>query len=402
MKRHWLYIKHDVFIWEDGENALIYNSENGEYVIIELDESIKNIILSLLNIENLNCITVEEFDINESVNRLVFNLRSISAGDIIECSNDIFQKPISYPAVLNLQNVSANQILGGETNLKKEDVIKYLHHLTINLGNRWGTHKKFHSQIDFPVPITTSFSQIKEIFNKVFPYKIPQVTLLGLDNYDSKSFIKIVERAFEIAQRINIRLTTYQFKLIQCNLKAVKYRFEVEILFDTKEDDTSIFDNLFVTNRCSIIFIVRDNCDCETVDNIVTLKHVADYTTIPFYDGDNFQFIIENVFPTKKEMLEMSLTKREIFCNQVLNPSKFGHLTIIGNKVYSDISNEPIGNIDEPFRDLVLRAIEPTSPWMSVRSKNGCSKCLLRYICPPINNLERELNTELNIRCFFK
>lgn len=98
----------------------------------------------------------------------------------------------------------------------------------------------------------------------------------------------------------------------------------------------------------------------------------------------------------------MSLTKREIFCNQVLNPTKFGHLTVVGNKVYSDISNESIGNIDEPFRDLVLRAIDPDSPWMSVRSKNGCSKCLLKYLCPPMSDLEKLLNTKLNKKCFFK
>lgn len=292
MKYYWLFIKRDVFIWEDEDNALIYNSANGKYFITGLDESVKSIILSLLNIENLNCSTVEENELNESVNCFISNLRIISAGDIIECSNDYFQKPISYPSVLNLQNVSAKQILGGETNLKKEDVIRYLHHLTINLGD-WGceTPKGFHSQIDYPVSEPTPFSCIKHIKERVFPYTIPQITLLGLGNYDNKSFVQIIECAFEISKRIYVKLTTNQFNLIQCKFKDIKHKFKVEILFDIKEDDTSIFDDFYVTNHCRIIFIVRDNFDCETVDNIITLKHIADYTTIPFFDGDNLPIV---------------------------------------------------------------------------------------------------------------
>lgn len=402
MKQYWLYITRDVFIWEDGDRALIYNSENGKYFFTELDDEIKGIISSLLNIENLNCLTVEEIDLNERVDSFVSNLRFISAGNIIECSNDIFQKPISYPPVLNLQNVPDKHIIGEETNLKKEDVIKYFHHLTINLGDLGcKSAQNYYTQIDYPSPKTTSFSLIREIKENVFPYKIPQITLLGLNDDDKTLFTQILDCVSVISRRINIRLTTNQYNLMQRIFNEVEHEFKIEILFDAKEDATLIFDDSFVVENCNIIFLVRDNYDCDRVDDIVASKHILNYSTVPILDNDNLKFITENIFPTKEEILGMSLTKREIFCNQILNPTKFGHLTVVGSNVYSDVFDPPIGKINESFRDLVLRGIESDSPWMSVRSKRGCSKCLLKYLCPPVSNLEIALNKRLKKNCFF-
>lgn len=404
MKKYWLYITHDVFIWEDGYMALIYNSGNGKYFFIKLDDNqIKSVLSSLLDVENLNCLTIEEADLNDIIVSFASKLRIISAGDIIKCNNDVFQKPISYPPLLNLQNVPDKHIIGEETNLRKADVIKFLHHLTINLGNLGCTrNNNIYTLIDYPNPEITPYSLIKEIKENIFPYKIPQITLLGLYDDNATLFSQILECISEISRRINIRFTANQFKLAQWVLNETKYEYKIEILFDPKGDDISIFNDTYVINNCNIIFLVRDNSDCDRVDDIVTSKCISNYSTIPILENDNFEFITENIFPTKEEILEMSLTKREIFCNQTLNSTKFGHLTVVGRNVYSDPFDEPIGDINEPFRDLVHYAIESNSSWMSVRSKCGCSKCLIKYLCPPISSLERALNKHLNINCFFK
>lgn len=404
MKRYWLYITKDVFIWEDGVMALIYNSGNGKYFFIELDDNqIRSVISSLLDEENLNCLTIDEAGLNDRINSFASKLRIISAGDIIECINDVFQKPISYPSLLNLQNVHDKHIIGEETNLRKEDVIKYLHHLTINLGNLGcNPNSNLSTMIDYPHSEITPYSLIREIKENVFPYKIPQITLLGLYDDNATLFSQILECVSDISNRINIRFTTNQFNISQHILEETECEYKIEILFDPKRDDISLFNNKFVVNNCNIIFLVRDNSDCVKVDDIVSSKCISNYSTIPILENDNFKFIKENVFPTKDEILEMSLTKREIFCNQTLNSTKFGHLTIVGRKVYSDVFDEPIGDINEPFRNLVHRAIESNSSWMSVRSKHGCSKCLIRYLCPPLSSLERALNKRLKINCFFK
>ncbi|MCY6345015.1 hypothetical protein [Bacteroides hominis] len=118
--------------------------------------------------------------------------------------------------------------------------------------------------------------------------------------------------------------------------------------------------------------------------------HLENYRMIPIYTGDNLAFFENNIYLSEEELLNINLSKREIFAHQVINTNYFGVLTISPDgKVYSGDMNEPaIGTIDESLYTIVYREMTEGHSWLRIRDQKPCCDCIYQWLCPSPSNYE--------------
>jgi pseudo-rSAM protein len=122
-----------------------------------------------------------------------------------------------------------------------------------------------------------------------------------------------------------------------------------------------------------------------------TEQYAAEGNSIlPLYTGSNMQFFQDYLFIDEEELLDVTLTKREIFIRQSINITDFGKLVITPNgTVYANLNEEPLGNIDDTPLSLVYKEFTQGHSWLRVRDCKPCCDCVYQWLCPSPSNYER-------------
>ena len=104
MKKHWLTLSADTFLWLTGTAGLAYNAKNKRQVRFSLTNEITAKCRQLLATENLYSIELTDKEIrNEEINQWVQLLINIEAG-YLSYNVEFENKPVSLQPILKVQD----------------------------------------------------------------------------------------------------------------------------------------------------------------------------------------------------------------------------------------------------------------------------------------------------------
>ena len=143
------------------------------------------------------------------------------------------------------------------------------------------------------------------------------------------------------------------------------------------------------------LFLIGDEWDLERADKVMSSIGGVRVNCIPIFTGENLEFFKEFVFLRKTNIFSKIHSYNDLFCNETLNRSAFGHLYIdAAGECYGDLGENPIGNIAcHNLGQIIFKELCEGEAWKRTRKKSDpCSNCIYNLFCPPISNYELAMN----------
>ena len=112
----------------------------------------------------------------------------------------------------------------------------------------------------------------------------------------------------------------------------------------------------------------------------------------PYYNGENFDFIVDELSYTIKDVMSIKTTTQTLFENQNINSNIFGELFIFPNgNIYSNIFEKSIGNIAySTIKKTLYKELSESHNWLLVRQNvEPCQRCVYNIFCNPITRIEQ-------------
>lgn len=138
-------------------------------------------------------------------------------------------------------------------------------------------------------------------------------------------------------------------------------------------------------------FVVSTERDVDAAEVLIESSGLEDYDFFPFFNGGNRQFFEENIFLDREDIRDARPGPKEIRARQLVNPSKFGRLTVLNNgSVYADVNAPRLGVLgkDDLYR-VIYREMDRGRSWRRTRGRvKPCKGCTFEALCPPLSGYE--------------
>lgn len=141
------------------------------------------------------------------------------------------------------------------------------------------------------------------------------------------------------------------------------------------------------------VFYLTSHEDYQQAEERIDQEKIERYFLKPVYTGSNMDFLKEQVFLKKEDILSTPMTLKNFFMNQAVNSYDFGKIYIQPNgDVYANMHFSSLGNIyQENIYELLQKEIERGNSWFRIRNQNPCNTCVYQWLCPSPSDLEIEL-----------
>lgn len=355
--------------------------------------------------ENLYCIPVQGEDLSKkAIAHFIYTARENFCGDLLP-KGDTTGKPIVIVPEVNLnEDVNRNFDDIGSSAIFGSTIMRNLTDLYIELGGNCRYNCKdchaVYKQMEWCYS-TESVMSIENVrktiegikYANAFDIHLMGGDLLGYPNWD------------ELMLLISSYQDNFKFK--------INFHLNSKHLLDTQYKP-KIHELLTISNiRLMIHIEASDLCpalgesiqrikekaeftvkisDDEELKAISTAFHEwnADIRFLPFYTGENLSFFEKYVFQDQEDILNTSLSKKEILGRQLVNSNHFGKLYIKANgDVCSHINGEPIGRQGDRIQKFVHTEMKNGTFWRKTRDQvEPCHTCLFKYLCPSPSNYE--------------
>jgi pseudo-rSAM protein len=335
----------------------------------------------LKDIDNLYSISFDDSVIDASLSNFISNLISQGFGFL----NKDGDKIITLPPVLNLQNNWEGIIKDNAQSTSR--ILNYLSVLTIFLGGKNSNDNELYLQTEYPIPSREffDFQIIADFLKRVTHTYVKDIRFVISDlvNYPNiNSFLSLIA-SFGHKASLYISFEELSNPLVRTMIKS--NIINVVVLYHNTYPKEILFDYEKIKHR----FLIDNENDYSVYTEYINCNEIHNYDFVPVYNGNNRDFIVNNLFLTQEEILRSRLTKRHIYMHQALNVFSFGHLFILpSGKVYSDLTKTAIGSIKDTIHSLILAEQNANISWRRTRRTNGCKGCLLVDICPSPTKLE--------------
>lgn len=388
-----------VFINKIEVGILLYNTVNGEYVVI-----VDNLLISLFEgvkigeSQNYFLIILDKYMSNELFVKMITEIESKNIGELIEL--DINKRPLLFSPFLNidqqniydyLDNFRLVKVPNNETrereNFAGKNLVSNLRELTIHFNSTSEISDKYKNLFkQYPFPYVDKYQEID--INLLLSYLDVRIEsevrcnlIIGVINNDNIHKVNCL---------IAVLKSKYQL-YIYTLVNNINYIDKLDI--DQKYIYTWIFGNQHVSQRCKNMIGIFVNSDEKIYFESSENDICVDY--FPAFTGDNLNFCIEILKFNISEVTENKLTERELYCNKFINSNFFGELTILpSGEIYSCISKSSIDDISSlSLKKTIYKELTETKNWLFVRNDvNPCKNCIYNILCPPITNLEISTN----------
>lgn len=381
-----LTLKSDIFLWTNDMEGLLYDCTTFNSLKFVLTPSIKEMCNYLNNIDNLYSISYDDNEIDAPLSKFIGDLLSQGFGVLDNDGDNI----TSFPPVLNLQNNWESVIKDNSQSTSR--ILNYLSVITIFLGGYNSNNDKLYLQTEYPIPGREFFDfQMLAVFLKRITstyVKNIRFVISDLVNYPNISNILSLIASFGHKASLFIKYDELSNPTVRTMIKNSNL-FIVVLYHSTCP--RNIFTDFEIINHR---FLLDNENDYSIFAEFIKETGISNYNFVPVYNGNNQDFIINNLFLTEEELLQSRLTKRHVFMHQAVNVFSFGHLFVLpSGKVYSDLTKKAIGSINDTFHSLILAEQNANYSWRRTRRANGCEGCLFVDICPSPTKLENIMGT---------
>lgn len=397
----WFYLYPNVYI-EVKKNALIYDTKANIHYIVK-DATVVSVISALLDINNMGSVLISE---NETNLRDIQAIVSMGLGTITDFKG-INDKPVLLP-LHDAINEDFDKLYKGNVSdyLLKKDVSKYLLKLSLILNDKKGTRPEGqdHSLRNTSVLTNMPSHIIRDVLSQIRYFPLQNVNLRGDNIFKHPDFNNVVNQILKMNKGViltinvdeNLEFDNYDYD----KNKGVKYEFIMSD-YSSLSNFKKVYEITHNTDT-KFIFKVEDDMDLKSVEDIMSVYNIQNYSILPVFNHKNVLFILSLLSPNINDIFSRPISLKEIYRNKRINSNAFGFLSIdVDGGFYSGFSNDKIGDINNlSIKGCIHKELSENSAWRSVRSNGRCKDCLFQYICPPISKAETNFDISDNCGAF--
>jgi pseudo-rSAM protein len=328
------------------------------------------LLLEMIQKENCGVVllTNERYQ-NKNINAFIRELRGKYMGDIIDVALSK-GKPIQLHPFFNFQDVDKFGIYKKHNFFSHTNIFEILYKICIYIDHTTDIKKLIPFLQSIPDNIT--FDVIGTIRDVVDYGEL-------LSFFDRYSSPKNITCSY-------INMITLQ-SIFENNFS---YNIMVNFPIDMQQWNNSrqlLLNQMF---PFEYTFAVTSVADCHQAEQLIERFHIKKYHLKPVYTGENIQFFEENVFLTKKDILDTSLSIKDFFAHQVMNIYDFGKINIMPDgDVYANVKHSMLGNIyTHSIHEIVRNEIEKGTSWFRIRNQTPCDDCVYQWLCPSPSDYE--------------
>jgi len=143
--------------------------------------------------------------------------------------------------------------------------------------------------------------------------------------------------------------------------------------------------------KIDINFLIQSIREYQLITELIHESGQGKTFIFPYFNGRNTGFFKENVFLSRKDILNLKPNQQQIYSRSLINEHLFGRIFIrTDGEAYANLNHDPIGNITQgSISDLVRNELYNGKSWNLTRMKvKPCGDCLYQLFCPPVGNYE--------------
>lgn len=390
MKQYWLVLDPGTFLWVKGSKACAYSTIQHRIMRFSVTKKLNALVTDLLQIDNLYRTMLTDKDLSDfEIHGWVKELLSLGCAKLIPITKENKEVAVSLMPMLKVQD---NLSYYKYTHNRQTDgcIMSNLHKLVVHLNGAQLGNNNWARQILFPKSLGVCdldrASFFRFLYSMGYPHSLSEIVLVGcIWEYAEKK--QLLEQLCELSTPISICCLERDFvTYMRRDLKSIYSKFSFYILINNYISDN----RLIKDPQICYYFILSSEEDYEAVETLIVQYCLENYRLIPICTGKNLTFFENCIYLSEEELLNINLSKREIFAHQVINTNYFGVLTIAPDgKVYSGDMNEPaIGTIDESLYTIVYREMTEGHSWLRIRDQKPCCDCIYQWLCPSPSNYE--------------
>lgn len=376
----------------DSCEILVKNFENGFGVIV--NNKLLSDKLGEISSDTIYYgfeLTQDDYE-NQEIHSFLQLLEQNMCGELI--LNEQTKLPIQFPPTLKIESLTYfDEIL---TPYQNNDSVSLsiLNDLGVNilynvleLSIYYSTNTnpvlmKMHNAFSqYLYPIIDSNLQKLEGFDILFRYNYPKLLRINLvlgmvDSYDLEKISLILEDN-NLSDKVILYTTEDVFQSLPCRFYE---KFHKVKIWNCSHEENLNVEYIYLDEDIRKLVDMEDNSKVSE--------------TYPLYVGSNKEECIKYLSYDKNDILENNISEDEMLINKYINPNFYGELSILPDgMVYSRKKTLPLGNIyKDDVKKMVLLEICKYRNWFMTRDKlNQCRNCVLNVLCPPITQLEIEM-----------
>jgi pseudo-rSAM protein len=391
MKRYWLTLFPETFLWVKDGRVLIYNTKTRKPAAVVSSPATESLCKALLFPDNLYTIELDQNQLSESmVSKFIEQIQVARAGILVE-NNGNNSKPVSYAPVFKLQR--GTEHLKWEHNLGiGGSIINNLHEITLHINGSKNGNNSFFKQIPYPVNTgeTLDIDSIKAFISGCKGGNFHKINILG-DIFAYPNFEFLLDSFLSLKIEIHLYVLqedldgkTPSFEKLHKDLNIHLIIHDLSFLSALTTDEKDLF------FKANFTCVVSSESDIEAISDFMVQHGAENYDLVPLFTGNNMFFFEQFVYTTLEDIENINLSKREVFANMALNIHAFGKLTVMPDgKIYANVNNVPLGSISDPIYDLIYKEMTEGQSWLYIRDMKPCCDCVYQWLCPSPGSYEK-------------
>lgn len=390
MKRYWLVLNPDTFIWIKDKEGLIYNAANYAKLHFDHTGKVAELVAVLQDIDSLYRVSVagEVLD-TEPVKRWIDSIVGSASGRLVEDDGN-GRRPVSLKPVVKVQD-GAEYYRWEHGQGIEGNVIHNLHKLTFHINGSAGGNARYVRQFAYPVRTHARLDKdlvVEYIRNAGRSDLLSEIVLVG-DPAGYPGMTELLRGVAGCGYPVTCCCLIDDFCLYcrdtpETAFAGVSYRLLVPggVLPGDAAD---------YCDRPDVEYdwVVTSEAEYAAAAGLLEKYAGAQARILPAYNGENLDFFKEYVYTDREQLDGSEVSKREIFIRQTLNVFSFGHLTVSAEGlVYAGPDGDALGHIGESPCRSVYREMTQGASWLRVRREEPCSRCIYQWLCPSPSGYE--------------
>lgn len=400
MENYWFYLEPYVYTSFTGDSVFLYNTLDGQYV--ESANPVIRRIISQTKEKPEGVITLSQTEINkDEVKDFIRQLRDYFMGDLIDTSYSD-GSPIQFMPVLNVQTdiermkSTYERSMGENILLNLNELVFYTDSPSVFPNKYYPSNLPFNWQNENKGDLNHIQSILEQIPHTVIESLTITIVAKGLEDIkNKKTLIDILSRykakkKFDLYYKNSITDEVCADKPsvtlnVDFPLDDEKFRNIMNQIGDKKELD-----------KIDYVFFISSLDDMDEADDIIEEYNLSACILMPYYTGCNYDFLKENIFLDKDDLLSEPVSMRKIFLHQSLNIASFGKLHISpAGDVFSDIFSEKLGSLgQQTLLEMLDKEFDSVQAWFRRKGYAPCNECHFQWLCPPPGSYEQLLKKD--------
>lgn len=392
---YWFGILPHVFYVKKGAQILLYNTQNGSY-IVSSDADVIALTEEMHLKNNLGIIALTQSQLQHSIIAKFVQESKEKNICMFQEQDPDKPKPVQLMPILNLQR-DVDKLKLDKSRSVGEGIMDYLTDVTVILNDDCRHScpgcESYDKQF-FHCSKTTNGQQLAadtviRFLEDIRYTPLRRLAFTGGDILSYRQWDKLND--YFIENEIRPFIGVHYQNIIGEKVNLLKnYPIELFVTFPVNE---KIFSDSFRSLddfTVNYLFAVASEDDCNMAEKLIQEFNITNYEYRPFYNGKNLDFFEKQVFLTKDDITNAPIAQRTVFAHQKLNTHFFGKIVLLPNgDVKANTNGSILGNICNEYISKILeKELSGTDFWRKIRDQKPCVDCLFQFLCPSPSNYE--------------